>query len=65
MCIIAWQTVAIWESDNVLAEGQYGFRKNKECEAPTLQVLNALEEAEEAGTEIQRSSWDIKRAFDF
>ena len=64
MGIIVGRIVSVWETDNVLADGQYGFRKNKGCEAPTIQVLNALEEAEEAGTEIHGSSWDIKRAFD-
>jgi len=56
--------VAAWEAENVLAEGQYGFRKNRGCEAATLRVFNALEEADEAGTEIHGFSWDIKRAFD-
>jgi len=64
MGIIVGRIVGVWESGNVLAEGQYGFRKYRGCKAPTLQVINALEEAEEAGTEIHGSSWDIKRAFD-
>jgi len=59
MGIIVRRIVAVWEADNVLAEGQYGFRNNRGCEAPTLQVLNALEEAEEAGTEIHGFSWNI------
>jgi len=45
MGIIVGRIVSVWETDNVLEDGQYGFRKNKGCEAPTLQVLNALEEA--------------------
>jgi hypothetical protein len=64
MGIIVGRIVAVWEEDEVLTNGQYGFRKGRGCEAPTLQVLNALEDAEEAGTEIHGSSWDIKRAFD-
>jgi len=60
---IVGQIVAVWEVDNILADRQNGFRKNKGCEEPMLQVLNTLEEAEEAGTEFQGSSWDIKRAF--
>jgi len=64
MGIIVGRIVSFWETDNVLADGQYGFRKNKGCEAPTLQVLNAFEEAEEAGTEIHRSSSDIKSPLD-
>ena len=50
MGIIVGRIVSEWETEDVLAVGQYGFRKSKGCEAPTLQVLNALEEAEEAGT---------------
>ena len=45
-----------WPHRLGVGDGQYEFRKNKGCEAPTLQVLNALEEAEEAGTEIHGSS---------
>jgi len=45
MGITVGRIVSVWETDNVLADGQYGFRKNKGCEALTLQVLNALEEA--------------------
>jgi len=48
MSIIVGRIVAVWESDNVLAEGQYGFRKNRGCKTTTLQVINTLEEAEEA-----------------
>jgi len=59
MGIIVGCIVSVRETDNVLADGQYGFRKNKGFEAPTLQVMNALEEAEEAGTGIHGSSWDI------
>ena len=62
--IIVGRVVGIWESEDVMANGQYGFRKGRGCESPTLQVLNALEDAEEAGTEIHGSSWDIRRAFD-
>jgi len=56
MGIIVGRIVVVWETENVLADGQCGFWKHKGCEAPTLQILNALEEAEEAGTEIQGSS---------
>jgi len=64
MGIIGGCIVTVWDTDNVLVDGQYGFRKNKGYEAPALQVLNALVEAEEAGIEIHGSSWDIKRSFD-
>ena len=62
--ILVGRIVVVWESDQVLAPGQYGFRQGRGCEGPTTQVLNALEEAEEVGTEIHGSSWDIRRAFD-
>ena len=28
----------VWESEHVLAEGQYGFRQGRGCEGPTVQV---------------------------
>jgi len=61
MGIIVGRILAVWESDNALAEGQYGFRNNRGCETPTLQVLYDLEEAEDAGMEAHGSSLDIKR----
>ena len=64
MGIIVGRITGIWERDSVLANGQYGFRRNRSTEAPTVQVINALEEAEESATEIHGSSWDIRRAFD-
>ena len=62
--ILVGRIVQVWESEDVLAAGQYGFRQGRGCEGPTTQVVNALEEAEEASTEIHGSSWDIRRAFD-
>ena len=64
MGILVGRIVNVWEDEKVLASGQYGFRQGRGCEGPTIQVINALEEAEEAGTEIHGSSWDIRRAFD-
>ena len=64
MGIIVGRITSVWERDSVLSSGQYGFRRNRSTEAPTLQVINALEEAEESATEIHGSSWDIRRAFD-
>jgi hypothetical protein len=64
MGIIVKRITAVWESRGILSESQYGFRPARSCEGPTLQVLNAQEEAEESGTEFHGSSWDIKRAFD-
>ena len=64
MGIIVKRITTVWESRGILSESQYGFRPERSCEGPTLQVLNAQEEAEESGTEFHGSSWDIKRAFD-
>ena len=64
MGIIVGRITSIWERESVLSNGQYGFRRNRSTEAPTSQVINALEEAEESATEIHGSSWDIRRAFD-
>ena len=61
--IVGW-IVEVWETHDVLSPGQYGFRRGRGCESATIQVINALEDAEESSTEIHGSSWDIKRAFD-
>ena len=62
--IIVGRITAIWEREGILSDSQYGFRPRRSCEGPTMQVLDAQEEAEESGTEIHGSSWDIRRAFD-
>jgi exonuclease III len=64
MGIVVHRITAIWENRGLLSNSQYGFRAQRSCEGPTLQVLNAQEEAEESGTELHGSSWDIRRAFD-
>ena len=64
MGIVVHHITAIWENRGLLSNSQYGFRSQRSCEGPTLQVLNAQEEAEESGTELHGSSWDIRRAFD-
>ena len=64
MGIIVNRITMIWETEGVLSNGQYGFRRSRSTESPTAQVINALEEAEESATEIHGSSWDIRRAFD-
>ena len=64
MGIIVNRITLIWERRGLLSDSQYGFRVKRSCEGPTLQVINAQEEAEESGTELHGSSWDIKRAFD-
>jgi exonuclease III len=64
MGIVVKRITAIWERNDILSNSQYGFRNKRSCEGPTLQVLNAQEEAEESGTELHGSSWDIRRAFD-
>ena len=61
--IVGW-IVEVWEENEVPSPGQYGFRRGRGCESATIQVINALEDAEENSTEIHGSSWDIKRAFD-
>ena len=64
MGIIVGRIVNAWDDEKVLASGQYGFLQGRGREGLTIQVINALEEAEEVGTEIHGSSWDIRRAFD-
>ena len=62
--IIVQRINSVWETQGALSDSQYGFRQRRSCEGPTLQIINAQEEAEESGTEIHGSSWDIRRAFD-
>ena len=62
--IIVAKIVAVWEKQSILSNSQYGFRSHRGCHSAILQVVNALEEAEESGSEIHGSTWDIKRAFD-
>jgi hypothetical protein len=64
MGIIVGRITTVWERELVLSNGQYGFRRQRSTESPIVQVINALEEAEESATEIHGSSWDIRRAFD-
>ena len=64
MGIIVGRINRVWEHEEVLSNGQYGFRSTRSTESPTIQVINALEEADESATEIHGSSWDIRRAFD-
>ena len=64
MGIVVSRITQIWERKGILSDSQYGFRSKRSCEGPSLQVINAQEEAEESGTELHGSPWDIKRAFD-
>jgi len=64
MGIVVTRITQIWKRKGNLSDSQYGFRSKRSCEGPSLQVINAQEEAEELGTELHGSSWDIKRTFD-
>ena len=64
MGISVGRITTLWEIESALSDGQYGFRRARNTESPTSQVINALEEAAESATEIHESSWDIRRAFD-
>jgi hypothetical protein len=64
MKIVVRRFTAGWEPECRLAEGQYGFRSGRSTGMAVLQVINALEEAEEEATMVYVSSYDIRRAFD-
>lgn len=64
MKIIIQKVMHSWELHKVLCPAQYGFRKGRQTGHAILQVINAMEEAEEEATVIYMSSWDITRAFD-
>ena len=52
------------ERCGVLSSAQYGFRPHRNTGQAILQVINAMEEAEEEASVIYLTSWDITRAFD-
>ena len=64
MGVIIRKVMTTWETHGILSDNQYGFRRHKSCGHAILQLVNAMEEAEEEATTILLSSWDIKRAFD-
>ena len=49
---------------NLLHNAQNTYLRKRGCKDATLQLINALEEAEQAATLIALSSWDFTRAFD-
>ena len=49
---------------NLLHNAQNAYLRNRGCKDASIQLINALEEAEQAATLIALSSWDFTRAFD-
>ena len=48
----------------LLHNAQNAYLRNRGCKDASIQLINALEEAEQAATLIALSSWDFSRAFD-
>ena len=62
--IILARITSVWHSHNVIHELQHGSIYRRGTASASLQHINAVEEALELGSELQRSSWDFQRAFD-
>ena len=62
--IIVGRITRAWERHHVLAPAQQGFNPGRGTDTALLQFINAPEHAEETGTPLYTSSWDIRRAFD-
>ena len=58
------ESVPLLAKYNLLHNSQNAYMRNKGCKDATIQIINALEEAEQAETLIALSSWDFTRAFD-
>ena len=52
------------ERSGILSDSQYAFRPRRGTDSAILQLVNAIEEAQENRTELFVSSWDTRRAFD-
>ena len=62
--IILARITSVWHTHNVIHESQHGSIYRRGTASASLQHINAVEEALELGSELQRSSWDFQRAFD-
>ena len=50
-----------WEKHHVLQSSQHGYRRRMGTDAAIIQLINIMEEADDSGTPIFLSSWDIKK----
>ena len=64
MGIVIQRITRVWERHHVLTDAQHGFRPGRGTDTALLQFINAREHADESGTQLYTSSWDIRRAFD-
>ena len=62
--IIATKIKNTWEENSILEGTQYAYRKGRRCSNGIIQLINAIENAQDTGSELYISSWDIRRAFD-
>ena len=61
------QVRKVWpllEKYKLLHNAQNAYLRKRGCKDASIQLINALEEAEHAATLIALSSWDFTRAFD-
>ena len=59
--LILRRIASVWDKHNALTEAQH-FRSDRGCSAALLHFQAALGTAQESGTDIYMSSWDIQRA---
>ena len=57
--IVIQRITRAWERHHVLTDAQHGFRPGRGTDTALLQFINAREHADESGTQLYTSSWDI------
>ena len=61
--IILARITSVWQSHHVIRESQHGSIHRRGTASASLQHINAVEDALELGSALQRSSWDFQRVF--
>ena len=62
--IIFARITSVWHIHNVINKSHHGSTYRRGTASASLQHINAVEEALELGSVLQRSSWDFQRTFD-
>ena len=62
--IITTRIVNVWHDHRVMDKAQCGYTRGKGTHTELLQIINAIEEANELGKEIFLTSYDTSKAFD-
>ena len=52
------------DKHQVIHSNQHGYMRRMGTDAAIMQLVSIMEDAEDTGTPIYLSSWDIKKVFD-